>query len=189
MSERVMAGIVSCRPRPPWGRICQMAQQGSPVDKLCLDFNVTRRDLERELKARSTPAATPSPSPAAPKTPPLKAAALAASTSATDGVTRRRRTPSNKRTPVCSEDEVRLLLRDDRISWNEAAWLRCSSVAAMRELAAANDWSASIRVRRRASSVETALLARVRQGQLNAVDVALQLGVPLAVVERRVRRA
>lgn len=184
-----MAGIVSCRERPPWARIVRLAQQGRRILDLCFEFGVTRAELEREMrvsdgrspvvesKSKSKSKATPEISQAAP--PPQL---VLPSTSP-------RRRATNAKPPVCSDEEVRALLQADRISWNEAAWLMRTTLKHLRQRAAAEDWSAPVKVRRHAPSREAAVMAKVKAGRLPAAVAAETLEVPVEVIARRVRRA
>lgn len=182
-----MAGIASCRERPPWARIVRLAHQGRRIPDLCIEFGVTRAELEREMRASRGPAPAPakqevlSPTPckpdisqAVPKTPTPSA---------------RRRAPSNEKRPLCTDVEVRALLCDDRVSWNEAAWLLRSDINHLRQRAADEDWSAPVKVRRHAPAGEAEVIAKVKAGRLPAEVAAETLGVPVEVIARRVRRA
>lgn len=182
MTGRVMAGIVSCRERPPWARIVRLAHQGRRISDLCFEFGVARAELEREMRFYATRApASEAPPPSTPEI--IEASPPPPSTSP------RRRAATNAKPPVCSDGEVRALLEADRVSWNEAAWLLRTAIKALRERAAHEDWTAPVKVRRHAPAGEAAVMAKVKAGRLSAATAAATLGVPVEVIARRVRRA
>ena len=183
-----MAGIASCRERPPWARIVRLAHQGKRIPDLCFEFGVTRAELEREIRASrgQAPAPEKEVSSPIPSTPEISQAPKASKPTTPSA---RRRAATNAKPPLCTDGEVRELLRDDRVSWNEAAWLLRSDIKHLRQRAADEDWSAPVKVRRHAPAGEAAVMAKVKAGRLPAEVAAEMLGVPVEVIARRVRRA
>jgi hypothetical protein len=190
MSGRVMVGMVSCRARKPWSRIVRLAEQGRRIPDLCLEFNVTRAEIERELRKlrvcgqRAIKSETPSPAPV-PSEPKISEAPPPPPPSTPT----RRRAATNAKPPVCSDEEVRALLQADRVSWNEAAWLMRTDIQRLRQRAADEGWSAPVKIRRHAPASEATVIAKVTAGRLSADIAAETLGVPVELVARRVRRA